>query len=68
MQDAWDSYIQNSNIDLINPPWSAVLDVPASAISSDGTEQVYIPHQQQSNSFDSGGVYMEVNTPGNIPM
>ena len=68
LQEAWDSYIQNSGVDGMNQAWSMPMDMSMTTASLDG--QLQQSHVQQgANAFNgSGGIFMGEDTPGNVPM
>lgn len=69
VQDAWDSYIQNTGLDSANHTWATNIDFPIPTPVMEGQEPSLQP-QQQANLFSSNsGVFMGVNTPPrNVPM
>ena len=63
LQEAWDSYIQNTGMDGMNQAWSMPMDMTMTTSSLDGQLQ------QGPNAFNgSGGIFMGDDTPGNVPM
>ena len=66
LQDAWDSYIQNSSLENGNELWPPAMDMPLA--QTDGVDQQQ--QQQQNNMFaNPNAMFLGANTsPGNHPM
>lgn len=66
-QDAWDSYLQNANLDNGIQGWPASMDPALMTPAVDG--QTQMPQTSSSSFNPSGGVFMGVSTsPGNMPI
>jgi len=66
-QDAWDSYIQNANIEPNNQVWPSSMDPALMTAATDG--QTQIPQQTQGNMQQAPNASMGVSTPpGNMPL
>lgn len=65
--DAWDSYLQNANLDNGIQGWPASMDPALMTPAVDG--QTQMPQTSSSSFNPSGGVFMGVSTsPGNMPI